>query len=1044
MYSSSFNKKPTLPHMVLEKMGFILCFLLSATLLNITSLTIVTVSATPFNNMTDRLALLAFKSKIIHDPLSVFSMWNDSLHFCQWQGVRCGRRHERVTVLNLGSRGLVGFLSPAIGNLSFLRSIDLSNNTFQGKIPEELGHLFRLENLILNNNSFSGEIPGNLSNCSKLEYLGLAGNKLEGQLPAELESLSNLKNFIIHWNNLTGVIPPFFGNLSSLVSISAAGNSFQGNIPDTLGQLKNLESLGLGTNELSGTIPTSLFNISSLQILSLSENQLSGSLSSEIGFSSPNLQYVQLRSNQFIGSIPLSIANFSKLQIFDLGDNEFSGKFLVNFGGINHLYVLSLSFNKLGSGEPDEFHFLHSLTNCTNLYALDLVANSFEGFLPNVLANLSVGLAFLGVGRNQISGSIPYGIGNLVNLDRLGMELNQLTGPIPPDVGKLHKLQRLSLAYNNLSGKIPESIGNLTLLLELDLHANGLQGSIPSSIGNCHSLLVLYLGRNKLGGSVPRELFTISALSISLDLSQNLLAGPLPIEISNLKNLVQLNLSENRFSGEIPSTLASCTSLEYLYMQHNLFQGSIPSSFRSLRGIRKLDLSHNNLSGSIPEYLETFSFEVLNLSFNNLEGQVPIKGAFSNATAISVDGNNKLCGGISELRLPKCTLKESKKRKMPLSLVLSISITCAILVVIAVSSTLYCCRRRRRKKKPSSDTLLQEPLQRVSYGMLLKATDGFSSSNLIGVGSFGSVYKGILGQDETIVAIKVLNLQHPGASKSFMAECEALRNIRHRNLVKIITVCSSSDFQGNDFKALIYEFMSNGSLEMWLHSNPQTGDQGNEARHLNLLQRINIAIDVASALDYLHHHSHQPIVHCDLKPSNILLDSEMTAHVGDFGLARFYPEITSLNQNSSIGIRGTIGYAAPEYGLGNEVSTYGDIYSYGILLLEMITGKMPADNIFEEGLNIHNYAKNAMPNQIRKIVDPTLIHTRVENEEADNKSNKTPSNSRGNSQLAVFEEVLTRLIKIGVSCSMESPQDRMEISHVLNELYSVRKLFRKT
>lgn len=147
-----------------------------------------------------------------------------------------------------------------------------------------------------------------------------------------------------------------------------------------------------------------------------------------------------------------------------------------------------------------------------------------------------------------------------------------------------------------------------------------------------------------------------------------------------------------------------------------------------------------------------------------------------------------------------------------------------------------------------------------------------------------------------------------------MAECEALRNIRHRNLVKILTACSSVDFQGNDFKALVYEFMPNGSLESWLHPVSRVDDVNNDLRILSLLQRLNIAIDVASAVDYLHHHFHNPIVHCDLKPSNVLLHNDLNAHVGDFGLARFIPEASirsHLNQSSSVGLKGTVGYAAP-------------------------------------------------------------------------------------------------------------------------------------
>jgi serine/threonine protein kinase len=179
------------------------------------------------------------------------------------------------------------------------------------------------------------------------------------------------------------------------------------------------------------------------------------------------------------------------------------------------------------------------------------------------------------------------------------------------------------------------------------------------------------------------------------------------------------------------------------------------------------------------------------------------------------------------------------------------------------------------------------------------------------------VYQGKLFEDENEVAIKVFKLETRGAQKSFIAECNALRNMRHRNLVPILTVCSSMDSYGNDFKAIIYEFMPQGDLHKLLYSTQDYKDSPN----LNLIpmaQRISIVVDVADALDYLHHNNQGEMVHCDLKPSNILLDENMTAHVGDFGLARFKVDSTTLSHGnpntSSIGLVGTIGYVAPGNG----------------------------------------------------------------------------------------------------------------------------------
>lgn len=200
--------------------------------------------------------------------------------------------------------------------------------------------------------------------------------------------------------------------------------------------------------------------------------------------------------------------------------------------------------------------------------------------------------------------------------------------------------------------------------------------------------------------------------------------------------------------------------------------------------------------------------------------------------------------------------------------------------------------------------------ERISYEELRSATCEFSSSNLIGSGNFSSVFKGLLGPESKVAAVKVLNLQKHGAAKSFMAECEALKSIRHRNLVKLVTACSSIDFKGNEFKALVYEFMPNGNLDTWLHPE-EVGSSENHPRPLKLCERLNIAIDVASVLDYIHSHCHDPVAHCDLKPSNVLLDNDLTAHVSDFGLARILDQESFINQLSSTGVRGTIGYAAP-------------------------------------------------------------------------------------------------------------------------------------
>lgn len=867
-------------------------------------------------NETDRLALLEFKSLIREDPSAVLTSWNSTNHFCQWHGVTCSPMHQRVTVLDLESLKLVGSISPHVGNLSFLRDLNLLDNEFDGKIPPEIGSLKRLQSLRLYNNSLSGTIPPSLSNCSDLTLISLGNNQLVGQIPVELASLKKLQLLAIQWNYLTGQIPNSIGNVSSLTSLAAARNSLHGSIPESIGRLKNFQSLEVGANNLSGTIPPPIFNLTSLTTLDLTENyEIRGHLPLDLFNMLPNLEYVSFASNQFSGSIPVSISNASNLMMFQAQANQFSGA-VPSMAKLHKLQRLLIWGNLLGTGEADDIDFLSSLVNATGLEMVIMDNNDFGGVLPDTIGNLSTSLAYLTLGSNRITGEIPPGIGNLVNMVFLSMQINRISGRIPSSIGQFQGLVRLYLDRNQLTGNIPSSIGNLTLLTDLSLGSNFFQGEIPPSLGTLQAVAFIDVGENNLTGPIPTELFGLSSLSMVLDLSRNNFVGGLPREVGNLSNLGALDVSENALSGEIPVALGTCVSLEQLYMQGNKFQGSIPLSLSSLKVLHRLDLSRNNLSGEIPSFLEKLNLlQVLNLSSNNFEGPVPASGVFKNASAISLVGNDELCGGSTVLHLPRCIVKEPKKPKSNLTRKLVISIVSVLTgaSLLALFFVLCLFRRKRRDTSPSSS--FDKSLIATSYHSLLKATEGFSGASLLGVGAFGSVYKGTIidGDKTTNIAVKVLNLSKRGATKSFLAECEALRNIRHRNLVKVLTVCSGIDGCGNDFKAIVYEFMVNGSLEDWLHQTDHEGAHGTQ-RIPSILQRLNVAIDVACALDYLHNHCETSIVHCDLKPSNILLDAEMVAHVGDFGLARFIPEAIDeprTNQSSTVGIRGTTGYVAP-------------------------------------------------------------------------------------------------------------------------------------
>ncbi|KAL5714247.1 non-specific serine/threonine protein kinase [Ranunculus cassubicifolius] len=698
-----------------------------------------------------------------------------------------------------------------------------------------------------------------------------------------------------------------------------------------------------------------------------------------------------------------------------MANNHFTGGIPLGFGIIKNLRTLIVGRNSLGSGKQGDLDFVTSLANNSNLEILSIAYNDFGGRMPIAVGNLSVHISSLYLGGNKIYGHIPSEIANLQELTLLGLENNFFTGSIPLSFQNMNNLHKLYIGYNQLSGHLP-STRNMSKLYFLQLENNILQGTISPALEN-KILQHIYLSSNNFSGVIPKVISQSLGL-LRVDLSGNQLDGFIPLEVSSLKNLYTFAISGNNISGKIPYTLASCTSLQELFLDGNSFDGPLPSSMNSLVDLRFLDISDNKLSGNIPKELEKLSALVyLNMSFNDFKGEVPMDGIFLNATAFSIFGNPKVCGGISELHLPKCKTQRYKKHEHGLVLKLALGVLLPLFMVV-MALVIY-LRRKSQSKAPSDQHGIGH--ERDSFIDLHRATNGFSLENLIGTGRYGFVYRGIRSQGD-VIAVKVLNLMESKALNTFVAECEALRVIRHRNLLKILTVCSSVDFNGDDFKALVFEFMHNGSLDSWLHPGSETK---NKPRYLTFHQRLNIAIDIASALDYLHNYCGDPVIHCDLKSGNILLGDEFTAHVGDFGLAKLL-STSSATDTSSIFVRGTIGYIPPEYGAGAKVSTQGDVYSYGILLLEMFTGKRPTDPTFREGESLHKYSLSAIPERVMEIIDINVLS------EFHEETSATEDQLR---------DSLISIVRIGVACSMEIMTERMSIEAAYRELNSIRRNF---
>ncbi|KAH9714609.1 protein kinase domain-containing protein [Citrus sinensis] len=943
------------------------------------SLLIAAATANTSTITADQDALLSLKAHITHDPTNFLAKnWNTSISFCNWTGVTCDVHSHRVTILNISGLNLTGTIPSQLGNLSSLQSLK--------------SHLCQ--------NQLSGKIPANIcSNLPFLEFLSLSKNMLYGGIPSTLSNCTYLRILSLAYNDFSGAVPREIGNLTKLKELYLGVNRLQGEIPLEIGNLQNLEELDLRQNKLVGIVPAAIFNVSTLKLLQLQNNSLLGCLSSIADVRLPNLEELSLWGNNFNGTIPRFIFNASKLSILELVGNSFSGFIPNTFGNLRNLERLNLQDNYLTSSTP-ELSFLSSLSNCKSLTLIALSNNPLDGNLRKTsVGNLSHSLEIFLMYNCNISGGISEEISNLTNLTTINLGGNKLNGSIPIALGKLQKLQYLGLEDNKLEGSIPDDICRLDELYELELGGNKLSGSIPACFGNLIALRILSLGSNELT-SIPLTFWNLKDI-LQLNISSNYFTGPLPLEIGNLKVLIGIDFSMNNFSGVIPTEIGGLKNLEYLFLGYNRLRGSIPDSFGDLISLKFLNLSNNNLFGAIPASLEKLSYlEDLNLSFNKLEGEIPRGGSFGNFSAESFEGNELLCGSPN-LQVPPCKTRihhTSWKKSLLLGIVLPLSTTLMIVVISLI------LRYRQRGKQPSNDANM--PLvatwRTFSYLELCQATDEFSENNLIGRGGFGSVYKARLG-DGMEVAVKVFNLQCGRAFKSFDVECEIMKSIRHRNLIKVISSCSNEEF-----KALVLEYMPHGSLEKYLYSSNCI---------LDIFQRLNIMIDVASALEYLHFGCSAPVIHCDLKPDNVLLDDNLVAYLSDFGIAKLLiGEDQSMTQTQTLA---TIGYMAPEYGREGRVSTNGDVYSFGIMLMETFTGKKPTYEFFNGEMTLKHWVNDWLPISTMEVVDANLL-------------------SQEDIHFVAKEQCVSFVFNLAMACTVESPEQRINAKEIVTKLLKIR------
>lgn len=808
---------------------------------------------------------------------------------------------------------------------------------------------FSVVALNLSGLNLDGEISPAIGNLKGVVSIDLRETRVSGQIPDEIGDCSSLKTLDFSFNEIYGDIPFSISKLKKLESLILKNNQLVGPIPSTLSQIPNLKILDLAQNKLSGDIPRLIYWNEVLQFLGLRENNLVGTLSPDM-CQLTGLWYFDVRNNSLTGSIPQNIGNCTAFQVLDLSYNQLTGEIPFNIGFLQ-VATISLQRNQLSGPIPPVIGLMQALA------VLDLSGNLLNGPIPPILGNLTY-TEKLYLNGNKLTGSIPPELGNMTNLHYLELNDNQLAGYIPPELGRLTDLFDLNVANNSLEGPIPENLSSCVNLNNLNVYGNRLNGTIPRAFEKLESMQYLNLSSNNLKGDIPIELTRIGNLA-TLDISNNMIGGSIPASVGDLEHLLKLNLSNNRLVGNIPAEFGNLRSVMEIDLSYNFLSGPIPQEIGQLQSLYSLRVEKNNLSGDILPLVSCFSLVDLNVSYNNLACDIPSANNFSRFSQDSFLGNPGLCGNW--LGSP-CHASHRPQRA---------SISKATIWAIALSSLLILLLILAAVCRPYSPNTFSEgsPDKAVNispklvilhmnmalhvYEDIMRMTENLSEKYIIGYGASSTVYKCVLKSCKP-VAIKRLYSQYPQSIKEFETELETVGSIKHRNLVSLQGYSLSP--LGN---LLFYDYMENGSLWDLLHG-------PSKKEKLDWDTRLQIALGAAQGLAYLHHDCIPRIIHRDVKSSNILLDKDFEAHLTDFGIAK---SLEVSESYTSTYIMGTIGYIDPEYARTSRLNEKSDVYSYGIVLLELLTGKKAVDN----DSNLHQLIlAKAATNTVMETIDPEI------------------------------------------------------------------------
>nr|XP_043632345.1 leucine-rich repeat receptor-like protein kinase TDR [Erigeron canadensis] len=967
-------------------------------------------SAATANLPLQLVSLLSLKTSLT-DPLNTFQDWDPSPAlskpgfepvWCNWSGIKCNPKTFEINTLDISNRNLSGTIPDNIKYLTHIHHLNISVNSFSGTLPQSIFELTFLRTLDINHNYFNSTFPPGISKLKFLTFFNAYSNNFTGPLPIEFVGLRFLEHLNLSGSYFEGKIPKTYGGFNKLKYLYLAGNSLSGEIPSELGHITSLEHLQIGYNAFSGTVPIEFALLSNLSFLDISGANLSG-------------------------EFPVTLTNLSKLETLLIFKNNLYGEIPSSIGNLKDVRVLDLSNNKFSGSIPEE------ISSLKNLMELNLMNNDLTGEVPEGIGELPR-LEFLSLWNNSLTGILPQKLGLNSRLQKLDVSSNSLTGPIPPNLCLGNTLVKLILFSNKLSGAIPSSLANCTSLLRFRVQNNRLNGSIPVGFGRLPNITFMEMSDNNFTGPIPSDLanavrleyLNISGNSFGSGLPSNIwsapslqifsassskLTGKIP-KFQGCDNFYKIEIAGNQLSDSIPWDIGHCMKLITLNARHNSLTGIIPWEISTLPSITEVDLSHNFFTGTIPSTFGNCStLESFNVSYNQLTGAVPTFGpAFSSLHPSSFTGNEGLCGGVLKKPCgsePEADIKpqEPKKTAGVLVWILAAAFGVGLFILLAGSKCFRAAYQRRfvveeREVGPWKITAFQR-LNFTAEDVVecLSMTD-----KILGMGSTGTVYKAEMPSGE-IIAVKKLWGKHKETirrRRGVLAEVEVLGNVRHRNIVRLLGCCSN-----RESTMLLYEYMPNGSLDDLLHGK-------NKCDNLiaDWLTRYKIALGVAQGICYLHHDCDPVIVHRDLKPSNILLDGEMEARVADFGVAK----LIQCDESMSV-IAGSYGYIAPEYAYTLQVDEKSDIYSFGVVLMEIISGKTSVDSEFGDGNSIVDWVRSKMKSKegIKDVLDKNA----------------------GASCSSVREEMML-LLRVALLCTSRNPADRPSMRDVVSMLQEAK------